>query len=73
MEATAEQWALCLRIDHALDAVLCALTAGLHLAGRTLIPPPSPEVEREGWIVIPDLTSAGDSSAPPHPESGADS
>jgi len=73
VEATAEQWALCLRVDHALDAVLCALTAGLHLAGRTLPPPPSPEVEREGWIVVPDLVNAGDSSAPPHPESGADS
>ena len=43
----------CRRIDDALDASICALTARFYLEGATWDPPSDPVVEKEGWIFFP--------------------
>jgi len=53
----AKQRERCVRSDHALDALLCALVARAAAIGRTFPPPPSLDAEtvaREGWIHLPD-------------------
>lgn len=45
----------CVAADHALDALLCALTARASATGRTYAPRPEEveRAEREGWIELP--------------------
>jgi predicted nuclease with RNAse H fold len=45
--------AVCRRCDHALDAVLAALTARAAALGQTA-PPSGEEAAVEGWIALPD-------------------
>lgn len=48
--------AICVEIDHCLDAAICALVARAALLGRTVAPPPelAAEAAAEGWIHLPD-------------------
>jgi hypothetical protein len=68
LELSDDAWKICLRVDHCLDALICAVIARTAALGRTLRRAGSAAVlEREGWIELPEPGSLDALAAVPPP------